>query len=107
MLEFVNILLLGILLKEALTIGNDCVDVSLVIDGDVEGTLPSIKFDVHLDRTVEESRLHKYLFGLVDLLAVHGEGGVSRRLRRELLDVVDELNLVGLVNCSKCDFNSI
>ena len=42
LLELVDILLLVVLLKESGTVSNDCVNVRLVVDCDIECSLPSV-----------------------------------------------------------------
>jgi hypothetical protein len=55
--KLVNILFLRILLQETGTIGNNCVNMRLVIESNVEGSLPTVKLNVHLDGSVEEAGL--------------------------------------------------
>ena len=96
--KLVNLLLLLILLQEASTIGNYCINMGLVVQCNVEGFFPAVKLDVQLDGSVEEARLKQDLLGLVHLFAIHGKGSITGWLRWKLFDVVDKLNLIGFIN---------
>ena len=63
-------LLLAVLLEEALAISNDRVDVGLLANSDVQGAIPAVELDVHLDGTVVEASAHEDLLSFVALLAI-------------------------------------
>ena len=56
-------LLLVVLLKEALAVGNHRVDVGLLRDGNVECLIPLVQLDVHFNRSVEETSTKQDLLG--------------------------------------------
>ena len=91
-------LLLVILLYEALSIGDNCVDMRLLSYSYVEGFVPLVELDVHLDSTIVEAGRHQDVLRLINFLAVEGKSGVSSRFRRQLFDVVNVLHLIGLIN---------
>lgn len=94
-------------LEEALAVGDHSVHVRLVAHGDFERTVPLVELDVQLDCAVEQTSLQKHVLSLGNLLLVHEKGGIASGLRWQLLDIVNELDFVGLVNRSKRDFDSV
>lgn len=70
LLEPIESLLFAVLLKEALSVGQHGVKMSLLRDGNVQCFVPLVKLDVHLDGSVEETRTEEDLLSFRDLLTV-------------------------------------
>ena len=82
----------------SLTVSNDSVNMRLVLQRNIEGAVPLVLLDVHFDGTIEETILQQDVLSFTRLLAVECKSSVSTRLRWQLLDVVNILNLVGFVD---------
>jgi len=80
---------------------------SSVFNSDFQSSVPLVQLDVQLDSSVEQSSRKKDRLCLGVFLAVESKSGVSTRLRRQFLDVVDELHFVGFIDGRESDFNSI
>ena len=63
-------LLFLVLLEEALPISDHSINVGLLGDCDVEGLVPFVHLNVHLDSPVVKASSHENGLSLVDLLAV-------------------------------------
>jgi len=103
---FVGFLLL-VHFEEALSVRNDRVNMSLVIDSDLKRTIPLVQLNVQLNCAVEQTGLQKYSFCLGDLLLVNQKGGITCWLRWQLLNVVNKLDLVSLVDSGQSNLNSV
>ena len=80
---------------------------SSVFNSDFQSSVPLVQLDVQLNSSVEQSSRKKDRLCLGVFLAVESKSGVSTRLRRQFLDVVDELHFVGFIDGRESDFNSI
>lgn len=107
LLELVNVLFFRVLLQESGTVSDDSVDMCLVVECYIEGSLPAVELDVHFNGSIEEASLDQDLLCLVHLFAVHGKGCIASGLRREFLDVIYKLDLVCLVNGGQCNFDCV
>jgi hypothetical protein len=103
---FVGLLLL-VHFEEALPVRNNGVDMSLVVDSDLERTVPLVQLNVQLNCSVEQTGLQKDALGLSNLLLVNQKGGITCWLRWQLLNVVNKLDLVCLVDSGQSNFNSV
>ena len=107
LLEFFNVFLLVVLLKESCTVCDYRVHMCLIVNSDVKSAFPSVKLDIHLDCSIEKTSLNKDLLSLIHFLAIHGQGSVSSWLRGKFLNVVDELDLIRFIYRGECNFHSI
>ena len=102
------VLLLPILLQETLPIGYDCVYMRLVLDRYIHSSIPSVQFDVELDRSVVEPSTQQYLLSFRNSLLVDQHGCLTSRLTSKLLlDVVNILDLVCFIDLSQCNFHCV
>lgn len=96
-----------VLLEEAFAISDDSVDVGLLANGNIEGSIPAVKLDVHLNGAVVEASAHKDLLSLIALLAVKREGSVAGGLARQFLNIIDVLDFISLINYSESNLKGI
>lgn len=79
----------------------------LLANGNIEGSIPAVKLDVHLDGAVIEASAHKDLLSLITLLAVKREGSVAGGLTRQFLNIIDVLDFISLINYSESNLKGI
>ena len=71
---------------------------ALVLHGEVEGLVPLVEEDVEQDGSEDQPGLQETVLGVLVVAAHHGHLGCPRLLQRQLLDVLDVVDLVGLLD---------
>ncbi len=96
--ELLLFLFFSHLLHVALTVPQDSVDVGLMLESQLQCSIPPEQFNVHFNRAVEQLRLKQNLLCLVYSFAVECECCIATLLTWQLFYVVNELHLVYLIN---------
>lgn len=71
---------------------------ALVLDGEVEGLVPLVEEDVKQDGSEDQPGLQETVLGVLVVAAHHGHLGCPRPLQWALLNVLDVVDLVGLLD---------
>ena len=71
---------------------------ALVLDGEVEGLVPLVEEDVEKDGSEDQPSLQEAVLGVLVVAAHHRHLGCPGLLQRQLLDVLDVVDLVGLLD---------
>mmetsp|Transcript_91519 Transcript_91519/g.262088 ORF Transcript_91519/g.262088 Transcript_91519/m.262088 type:complete len:462 (+) Transcript_91519:224-1609(+) len=95
------------LLKMLGPVGQDRVNVSLLLEREFERIGPAVEPDVHLDRPVDPLLLHEDGQGLFWSLAEKRHLRRLEHLVRKLVDVGNELHLVHLLDGGQCDLHGV
>ena len=103
LLEAIIGFLLLVLFQESLAVSDYRVDMGLLGYGDIQGLVPLVHLNVHLDGPIVEIGTHQDLLRLINLLTVKGEGGVTSWLTGQLLYIVNKLDFISLINDCKGD----
>jgi len=103
LLEAIIGFFLLVLFQESLAVSDYRVDMCLLGYSDIQGLVPLVHLNIHLDGPIVEIGAHQDLLRLINLLTVKGEGGVTSWLTGQLLNIVNELDFISFINDSKGD----